>query len=69
MNTLKENKSTSQKKRYLKTGDLVLLFSDEAEEEGYIAIGGNTDDRCIIKPFKDKGLKLLGNLSPSNLLF
>jgi hypothetical protein len=52
----------TQQKRYLKTGDLVLLFSEEAEEEGYVSSGGTTDDRCVIKSFKDKGLSGLKSI-------
>lgn len=39
---------------YVKTGDLVTLFSEDGEEDGYIACGGSSDDQLVVTANKDK---------------
>lgn len=39
---------------HIKTGDLVTLFAEESEEDGYLACGGLNEDQVIVKKVKDK---------------
>jgi len=39
---------------FIKTGDLITLFSEEGEEDGFVSCGGASDDQVIVKAAKDK---------------
>lgn len=41
---------------WLKMGDLVVVLSQEEEEDGYVTSAGSTEDRVSLKTIKDKGL-------------
>jgi hypothetical protein len=40
---------------WLKMGDLVVVLSQEEEEDGFVSSAGTTEDRVSLKTIKDKG--------------
>jgi len=54
---------------FIKTGDLVNLYSEDGEIRGFVAVGGSSDDQVVVNSAKDKDsvFKIVAMIQPGDM--